>query len=86
MNVFVARQAILDRAGQLHGYELLFRSDDSNNQFDGTDSASATTQVMANSLLAIGLENILCGKKAFFNFDRDLLLGGPCAHVGNQKD
>jgi len=85
MNVFVARQAIFDRAGQLHGYELLFRSGDLPNQFDGTDSASATTQVMANSLLSIGLENILCGKKAFFNFDRDLLLGGIHAILPPEK-
>src|SRR6185436_2077543 len=76
MDVFVARQAIFDRARRLYGYELLFRSDGERNEFDGTESGSATTQVIANSLLSIGLENIVCGKKAFVNFDRILLMSG----------
>jgi c-di-GMP-related signal transduction protein len=76
MDVFVARQPIFDRASQLYAYELLFRSGDVHNHCDATDSASATTQVIANSLLTIGLENVVCGKKAFINFDHGLLAGG----------
>ena len=76
MDVFVARQAIFDRARRLYGYELLFRSSGESNKFDGTDSVSATTQVIANSLLSVGLENIVCGKKMFVNFDRTLLMSG----------
>jgi c-di-GMP-related signal transduction protein len=76
MDVFVARQAIFDRARQLYGYELLFRSNGDHNEFDGTGSVSATTQVIANSVLSIGLENIACGKKVFVNFDRALLMSG----------
>jgi c-di-GMP-related signal transduction protein len=76
VEVFVARQPIFDRARQLYAYELLFRSDDVHNQFDGTESGSATTQVIANSLLIIGLENVACGKRAFLNFDYNLLTGG----------
>ncbi|HEY1757529.1 MAG TPA: HDOD domain-containing protein [Bryobacteraceae bacterium] len=76
MEVFVARQAIFDRKRQLYAYELLFRSDASHNQFDGTDAAAATRQVISTTLLSIGLENILCGKKAFLNFDHRLLRDG----------
>src|SRR6185503_5477729 len=76
MDVFVARQAIFDRGRKLYGYELLFRSSGDRNEFDGSESGSATTQVIANSLLSIGLENMVCGKKAFVNFDRILLLSG----------
>jgi c-di-GMP-related signal transduction protein len=76
MEVFVARQAIFDRNKNVYAYELLYRSDAVTNEFDGTESASATAQVIANSLLAVGLENMLCGKKAFVNFDRTLLIGG----------
>src|SRR5580698_2302576 len=76
MDVFVTRQAIFDRKQQVYAYELLFRSDAFSNQFDGTEAASATTQVIANSLLSIGLENMLGGKKAFVNFDRTLLIDG----------
>jgi c-di-GMP-related signal transduction protein len=74
MDVFVARQAIFDSARRVHGYELLFRSSGNGNQFDGTEASLATTQVLANSLLAIGLDTLVGGKKAFINFGRDLLL------------
>jgi c-di-GMP-related signal transduction protein len=76
MDVFVARQAIFDRKHQVYAYELLFRSDAHSHEFDGTDAASATTQVVANSLLSVGLEDMLCGKKAFVNFDKTLITTG----------
>jgi c-di-GMP-related signal transduction protein len=76
MDVYVARQPIFDRTRQLYAYELLFRSDEVHNEYTGTDSTSATTQVIANSLLTIGLENVACGKKVFLNFDQGLLMGG----------
>jgi c-di-GMP-related signal transduction protein len=76
MDVFVARQAIFNRTGQLYGYELLFRPNFDKNEFDGTEAASATLQVIANSLLSIGLDKLTFGKKAFLNFDRKLLMGG----------
>ena len=76
MDVFVARQPIFDRARELYAYELLFRSDDEHNEFPTSETDSATTQVIANTLLTIGLQNVACGKKAFLNVDRDLLMGG----------
>ncbi len=76
MDVFVARQAILNRQKDLYGYELLFRSDAARNQFNGIDSSCATRQVIANTLFSAGLEGILGGKRAFINFDRKMLLEG----------
>jgi EAL and modified HD-GYP domain-containing signal transduction protein len=76
VEVFVARQPIFDRQRQLHGYELLYRSDRANNEFDGTESAAATKQVISSTLLSFGMENVLCGKKAFLNFDLRLLSDG----------
>ena len=76
MDVFVARQPIFDRTRQLFAYELLFRSDSDSNEFDGSEAASATTQLIAHSLLSIGWQKILDGKQAFINFDRSLLLAG----------
>jgi c-di-GMP-related signal transduction protein len=75
MEVFVARQAIFDRQRQLYAYELLYRSDALRNEFDGTDAAAATRHVISSTLLSI-FENILCGKKAFLNFDHRLLSDG----------
>src|SRR5580704_13495214 len=76
MEVFVARQAIFDRKRQLYAYELLYRSNGARNEFDGTDADVATRHVISSTLLSIGLENILCGKKAFLNFDHRLLSDG----------
>ena len=76
MDVLVARQAIFDRDRRVHGYELLFRSSAARNEFDGTEGGLATQQVLANSLLVIGLENLVGAKKAFVNFGRGPLLQG----------
>jgi c-di-GMP phosphodiesterase len=76
MDVFVARQAIFDRKRQLHAYELLYRSGAASHEYDGTDAAAATREVISSTMLSIGLENILCGKKAFLNFDHRLLSDG----------
>jgi c-di-GMP-related signal transduction protein len=83
VNVCVARQPIFDRQRDLYGYELLYRSNTAQNEFDGTEASAATRQVISSTLLSIGLENILCGKKAFVNFDQSLLSDGihrslPC--------
>lgn len=75
MDALVARQPIFDRSRRLYGYELLFRSAPDQTKFDSSDGTEATTQVLAHSLLSIGLENIVGDKKAFVNFNRDLLLG-----------
>src|SRR5580698_9476100 len=76
MDVLVARQAIFDRDRRVYGYELLFRSNALQDEFDGTEGGLATKQVLANSLLVIGLENLVGTKKAFINFGRMPLLQG----------
>src|SRR5579863_3297782 len=76
MEVFLARQAIFDRNRELYAYELLYRSNGVTNHFDGTEAGDATQHVISGALLSIGLENILCGKKAFLNFDHRLLSAG----------
>ncbi len=81
MDVLVARQAIFDRERRVYGYELLFRSDAGRNEFDGTEGGLATKQVLANSLLVIGLENLVGVKKAFVNFGRGPLLQGLYASL-----
>lgn len=75
MNVQIARQPIFDRNMHVYAYELLFRATQNSDHFDGTEAASATTEVIAHSYLGIGFENVLSGRKAFINFDRRLLTG-----------
>jgi EAL and modified HD-GYP domain-containing signal transduction protein len=74
VDVFVARQPILDRQQRVFGYELLFRSC-LVNAFDGTDSTQATSQVIATSFFSLGIERMVGNKRAFINFDRALLVG-----------
>ena len=76
METFVARQPVFNRQREIYGYELLYRSDPSDEHFDGTEATLATQQVISTSLLSIGLDNILCGKKAFINFNERLLSEG----------
>jgi c-di-GMP-related signal transduction protein len=73
-NIFVARQPILDARQNVYAYELLYRSGWKNG-YDGASSSNATTDVILNGLLHIGMDQLVGGKLAFVNFDRDLLLG-----------
>ncbi len=73
MDVFVARQPIFDRQLRVFGYELLFRSG-FEQAFDGTDPTRATSQVITASFFALGVERVVGRKRAFVNFDRELLL------------
>ena len=74
MEVYLGRQPILDSGWNVAGYELLFRSSEAN-YCDATDDVAATSQVIVNAVLGVGLESLLGGKPAFINFNRTLLLG-----------
>lgn len=73
--VCVARQPILDLAGRVYGYELLYRgsSDDTSCMADG-DIAGART--LSDAVLALGLDVLTNGRLAFINFTRSLLMNG----------
>jgi len=73
MDVFVARQPIFDRRLNVYAYELLFRVG-LENVFVDTDGDKATSSVITNSFLVIGLESLTRGRKAFINFTQNLLM------------
>lgn len=73
MKVFVARQPIFDKKGQNVAYELLYRNGDKSNTFPNIDGDEATTDVIVNSFINIGLEELSQGKKCFINFTESLL-------------
>lgn len=75
MEAFVARQPIFDIKQKVLGYELLYRVDNTN-QFMETNGDMATNEVIANSLLLMGLETLTGGKRAFINFTENLLKKG----------
>jgi EAL and modified HD-GYP domain-containing signal transduction protein len=74
-DVFVARQPIFDIHQEVHAYELLFRSG-ALNAFDDSDGTAATSQVLINSFVVFGLASLTCGKPAFINLTREVLLQG----------
>lgn len=72
MEVFVARQPIFDKHQRVFAYELLYRTGNINASHF-CDEDAATSEVVANSFLIIGIEAITGGKKAFINFTGNLL-------------
>jgi c-di-GMP-related signal transduction protein len=62
MEVYLGRQPILDRRSDVVGYELLFRSSLAN-FCDASDATTATSQVIVNAVLGVGLDRLLGGKQ-----------------------
>jgi EAL and modified HD-GYP domain-containing signal transduction protein len=73
MDAYVARQPIFSKNKKIYAYELLFR-DGTANFVSDIDGDVATTTVMSNSVLTIGIESILGDKRAFINFTQNLLI------------
>jgi len=74
----VARQPICDRYQRTYGYELLFREVGSELcEFENGDEA--TSRVIFNFIVEIGLERLVGPALAFINFTRAFTLGMNCA-------
>lgn len=72
MEVFIGRQPIFNLHEQVVAYELLYRSK-SGNSFPMVDPDAATIDVLVNSFLSIGIEEVTKGKPCFVNFTDNLL-------------
>ena len=72
--LLVGRQPIFDRNMRVFAYELLYRSSQEN-QATFKDGDQATIQVILNTLIEMGLDNIVGGANAFINLTRNFLLG-----------
>jgi EAL and modified HD-GYP domain-containing signal transduction protein len=73
MSAYVARQPILNINEETIGFELLFR-DSPNNSFPHIDPNEATSNLITQNQLTIGLEEICQNKLAFINFHELSLL------------
>jgi len=67
VEVFVARQPIFNIKKDVVAYELLYRNSRVNS-FSGIDGDTATSALITNSLLVLGLDSLTQNKKAFINF------------------
>lgn len=75
MDVFVARQPILDSQGHIHAYELLFR-ESMDNYFKSGDGDLATSSLISSSFFLMDFNKLTMGKPAFINFTANLLREG----------
>ena len=73
-NAFVARQAIFDRELSVVGYELLFRQAAGHTTAQFTDRDQASTRVILDTFLDIGLDQIVGNVPAFLNLTRSFFL------------
>jgi EAL and modified HD-GYP domain-containing signal transduction protein len=74
-DIFVGRQPIYDAGLNVVAYELLFRAG-RHETADVQDADHATTQVILNTFMEIGLERIVGTAPAFFNLTREFVVGG----------
>ena len=72
-DIFIGRQAIYDRKLEVYAYELLFRAA----QVDSAkfvDGDQATSDVIVNTFMEIGLDNIVGKRLAFINLTRSFFV------------
>jgi len=72
-NIFVARQPIIDRNKVRLGYELLYRSNELN-RADFANGDNASSHVIFNSFMEIGIGNIVGESLAFINITENVIL------------
>ena len=67
MDSYIARQPIFDRSNKLFGYELLYRTDYGGPVRSAVANSDATTEVILNSYIEIGLDRLVGEHLAFIN-------------------
>lgn len=72
--IYLARQPIFDLDRDVFAYELLYRSGKMG-MANGFDADKATSTVIANTFLNIGIEGISNGKPVFINLPRSFITG-----------
>src|SRR5437879_943665 len=72
LELLVARQPIFDRREQLYGYDLMLRRPGG----FGAPGEPLPEQLVADTFLGIGIDQVAGGKRAFVTVDRDMIMGG----------
>ncbi len=73
MDIYIGRQPIYDAQLELIGYELLFRSGQDNQAIINNPNA-ATSDVIVNACLEIGLNKLVGARLAYINITRDFIV------------
>jgi EAL and modified HD-GYP domain-containing signal transduction protein len=72
MEILVARQPVFDRREQLYGYDLVLRRPG----VAGAPGEPLPEQLVADTFLGIGIDQVAAGHRAFVTVDRDMLISG----------
>lgn len=84
-NIFVGRQPIFNRKQEVVAYELLYRASNEGNFAEFADGDRATTEVIINSVLDIGLESIVGSHPAYFNLTGSFIRGDHPLPLDNRQ-
>src|SRR2546425_12899110 len=82
--ILVSRQPICRADLTVLGYELLFRNSEKDVALF-SDGDQATAEVIVNTFMAIGLDEMVGRHLAFINFDRNLILGNYCECLPRER-
>jgi EAL and modified HD-GYP domain-containing signal transduction protein len=80
----MSRQPIYSAEMAVLGYELLFR-DSEVNRASFSDGDQATAEVISNTFMDIGLQELVGQDLAFINFGRNLLMGNFCESLPSER-
>ncbi|MFU8838090.1 MAG: EAL and HDOD domain-containing protein [Thiohalomonadaceae bacterium] len=72
-DIFLARQPIYNRQLNVVGYELLYR-DNEQDSANFSDGSRASSQLIINTFIGLGLENIVGSSPAYINLSEDFFL------------
>src|SRR5690554_1484270 len=72
IDMYIARQPIFKVNLDVYGYELLYRAKRESVAYDGESHTKATASVISG-LMEEGLSSIVDSKRAFINFNEELL-------------
>ncbi|MCR4943775.1 MAG: HDOD domain-containing protein [Clostridium sp.] len=84
MEIFLARQAIYDKKGDVVAYELLFRDSRENYFPRNIDEEKATLKLISNCGM-MGISKLPNNKKAFVNFPRGVLLKDVVSLLSSER-
>lgn len=82
--LFLGRQPIFDRRLEVEAYELLYRSGP-HSEADFTDEDRASSEVLVNACIELGLERVVGDREAYVNLTRNFLTGQISLPVGPEQ-
>jgi len=76
MDMFFARQPIYDREMRVVAYELLYRPSNQADAGEIDNPEAASSQVIMNSFMEIGIDRVTAGLPALVNVTKEFILKG----------